>query len=140
MTIGFTKKLLVVGASATVLALGAVPAGFAGEDNGPTANGEKVGAVQTNSASSGNSSASSGSSSASSGSSSASSKGSVKSARKTLVARRDTVKAQGAAQTGFGGMADTPGGSALFALLLGFGGVALIGAARLGPLGRSSDR
>lgn len=131
MTIGFTRKLLVVAGSATVLALGAVPAGFAGEDNGPTANGEKVGAVQTNSASSGSSS---------SGSSSASSKGAVKSARKTLVARRDTVKAQGAAQTGFGGMADTPGGSALFALLLGFGGVALLGASRLGPLGRSSDR
>ena len=133
MTIGLTKKLLMVGASATVLALGGAPVGLAGEDDGPTANGEKVGAVQTNSASSG-------SSSASSGSSSASSNGAVKSARKTLVARRDTVKAQGAAQTGFGGMADTPGGSALFALLLGFGGVAMLGAARLGPLGRSSDR
>lgn len=131
MTIGFTKKLLVIGASATVLALGGAPAGFAGEDDGPTANGEQIGTVQTNSASSGSSS---------SGSSSASSKGAVKSAHKTLVARRDTVKAQGAAQTGFGGMADTPGGNAVFALLLGLGGVAMLGAARLGPLGRSSDR
>ena len=136
MTIGFTKKLLVVGASATVLALGGAPAGFAGEDDGPTANGEQIGAVQTNSASSGSSSRGR----ASRSSSSAASKGAVKSAHKTLVAHRDTVKAQGAVQTGFGGMADTPGGSMLFALLLGFGGVALLGAARLGPLGRSSDR
>ena len=125
MTIGLTKKLLMVGASATVLALGGAPVGRAGEDEGPTASGERIGAVQTNS---------------SSGSSSAASTGSVKSAHKTQVARRDTVKAQGAAQTGFGGMADTPGGSMLFSLLLGFGGVALLGAARLGPLGRSSDR
>jgi hypothetical protein len=132
MTIGFTKKLMVVGASATMLALGGAPAGFAGEDDGPTSNGEQVGAVHsTNSASSG---------SASSGSSAAASKGAVKSAHKTVTARRDAVKAQGAAQTGFGGMADTPGGSMLFALLLGFGGVALLGATRLGPLGRSSDR
>jgi hypothetical protein len=131
MTIGFTKKLLMIGASATVLALGGAPAGFAGEDDGPTSNGEQVGAVQKSNSASGGSS--------SSGSSSASSKGAVKSAHKT-IARRDTVKAQGAAQTGFGGMADTPGGSMLFALLLGFGGVALLGAARLGPLGRSSDR
>jgi hypothetical protein len=135
MTIGFTKKLLVVGASATMLALGGAPAGFAGEDDGPTANGEQIGAVQTKSASS----VSSSSGNSSSGGSAAS-KGAVKSAHKTLVAHRDTVKAQGAVQTGFGGMADTPGGSLLFALLLGFGGVAMLGAAKLGPLGRSSDR
>ena len=123
MTIGFTKKLLVVAASATVLALGGAPAGFAGEDDGPTANGEQIGAVQRTLSSS--------------GSKSSSSKSTTKKATRTLAASHDTKTAKGAAQTGFGGMADTPGQSLLFALLLGFGGVALLGTA---GVARRSER
>jgi hypothetical protein len=136
MTIGFTKKLLVVGASATMLALGAAPAGFAGEDDGPTANGERIGSTESSSSSG---SSSSGSSSSGSSNSSAS-KGAVKSAQRTFVATRDTTKPVGAAQTGFGGMAETPGGSLLLALLLGLGGATLLGAAKVAPLDRRSDR
>ncbi len=127
MTIGFTKKLLVIGASAMMLALGAAPAGFAGEDDeGPTANGEQIGSVLN----------SSGGGSSNSGSANSN----VKGVQHTQAANRDTTQAVGAAQTGFGGMADTPGGSTLFALLLGFGGVALLGAAKLAPFDRRSDR
>lgn len=137
MTIGFTKKLLVVGASATMLALGAAPAGFAGEDDGPTANGEQIGS--TNSGSSSGSSSSGGSSNSGSSNSSAS-KGAVKSAHHTVVATRDTTKPVGAAQTGFGGMAETSGGSLVLALLLGLGGATLLGAAKVAPLDRRSNR
>jgi hypothetical protein len=121
MTIAFTKKLLVVAASAAMLALGAAPAGLAGEDDdGPTANGEQIGS-SLSSGGSGNGSSSGAKSGAKSG---------VKGAQKTLEARTDTTRAQGAAQTGFGGMADTPGGSLLLTLLIGAGGVAAVAGAR----------
>jgi hypothetical protein len=136
MTIGFTKKLLVVGASATMLALGAAPAGFAGEDDGPTANGERIGSTESSSSS--GSSSNGGSSNG--GSSNSASKGAVKGAQHTLVATRDTTQAVGAAQTGFGGMAETSGGSLVLALLLGLGGATLLGAAKVAPLDRRSDR
>jgi hypothetical protein len=117
MTIAFTKKLLVVAASAAMLALGAAPAGFAGEDDdGPTANGEQIGSTHS-SGGSGN------------GSSSHATSG-VKGAQKTLHARTDTTRAQGAAQTGFGGMADTPTDSLLLTLLIGAGGIAAVAGAR----------
>lgn len=137
MTIGFTKKLLLIGASVMMLALGAAPAGFAGEDDpGPTANGEQIGSTNSSSGSSSGGSSSGSSSSGSSGSA----KSGVKAVQHTQVANRDTTQAVGAAQTGFGGMADTPGGSLLFSLLLGFGGIAMLGAAKLAPFNRGSDR
>lgn len=133
MTIGFTRKMLVVGASVTMLALGAAPASFAGEDDGPTANGEQVGSTLNSSGGSSNGS--------SNGSSSGSSKSAVKSAQKTLVARTDRTQAVGAAQTGFGGMAATPADNLLFTLLIGLGGAAAIAGARgLSPSNRRADR
>ena len=131
MMIGFTKKLLVLAISALVLALGAAPASFAGEDDGPTANGEQIGSVLQNRSSSGSNS---------SNSSSHSAKGGVKATQHTLIARRDTVRATGAAQTGFGGMADTPGENLLFALFIGLGGLAAVAGARGLSLERRSDR
>ena len=135
MTIGFTKKLLVLAISALVLALGAAPASFAGEDDGPTANGEQIGSVLQNSSSS---------SSGSSGSSHAggSAKGGVLGVQTTHVARQDRTLAVGSAQTGFGGMADTPGGNLLFSLFIGLAGLAAIVAVRGLPtsLQRRSDR
>ena len=129
MTIGFTRKMLVVGASVTMLALGAAPASFAGEDDGPTANGEQVGSTLNSSGGSSN------------GSSSGSSKSAVKSAQKTLVAHRDTTQARGAAQTGFGGMAATPTDNLLVTLLIGLGGAAAIAGARgLSTSNRRADR
>ena len=135
MTIGFMRKLLVVGASVAMLALGAAPASFAGED-GPTANGEQVGSKLNSSSGSSSSGNSSGNSS-----SSGSSRSAVKSAQKTLATRSDTAKARGAAQTGFGGMAATPTDNLLFTLLIGLGGAAAIAGARgLSPNNRRSDR
>jgi hypothetical protein len=132
MTIGFTRKVLVVGASVAMLALGAAPASFAGEDDGPTANGEQIGSTLNSSGGSSNGS--------SNGSSSGSSRSSVKSAQKTLATRTDTAKAVGAAQTGFGGMAATPTDNLLFTLLIGLGGAAAIAGARgLSPSSRRND-
>ena len=129
MTIGFTRKVLVVGASVAMLALGAAPASFAGEDDGPTANGEQIGSTLNSSSGSSN------------GSSSGSSKSGVKSAQKTLRARTDTAQAVGAAQTGFGGMAATPTDNLVFTLLIGLGGAAAIAGARgLSPSNRRADR
>jgi hypothetical protein len=129
MTIGFTRKVLVVGASVAMLALGAAPASFAGEDDGPTANGERIGTTHNSSSSSSN------------GSSSHSSKSAVKSAQKTLRVRTDTAQAVGAAQTGFGGMAATPTDNLLVTLLIGLGGAAAIASARgLSPSSRRADR
>ena len=138
MTIGFTKKLLVLAISALVLALGAAPAGFAGEDDGPTANGERIGSV-LNSSGGSSSSSSNGSSQASK---SQSAKGGVLGVQTTRVAKQDRTLATGAAQTGFGGMADTPGGNLLFTLFIGLAGVAAIVGVRGLPssLQRRSDR
>ena len=124
MTIGFTKKLLVLGESVMLLALGAAPASFAGED-GPTENGEQVGMLNSSSGSS----------------NSGSSSHAVKGVHHTAVSTRDGAQAKGAAQTGFGGMAETPGGSVLFILLVGIGGVAaVLGTRGLSPLDRRSHR
>jgi len=132
MTIGFTRKVLVVGASVAMLALGAAPASFAGEDDGPTANGEQIGSTLNSSGGSSNGS--------SSGSSSGSSRSAVKSAQKH-VSRTDTTQAVGAAQTGFGGMAATPTDNLLVTLLIGLGGAAAIAGARgLSPSNRRADR
>jgi hypothetical protein len=128
MTIGFTKKLLVLAVSALVLALGAAPAGFAGEDDGPTANGEQIGSVLQNNSSSSNAGNSA--------------KGGVLGVQTTHVARQDRTHAVGSAQTGFGGMADTPGGNLLFTLFIGLAGLAAMVAVRGLPtsLRRRSDR
>jgi hypothetical protein len=137
MTIGSTRKMLVIGASVTMLALGAAPASFAGEDDGPTANGERVGSTWYSSSGSSNGS----SNGSSSGSNSGSSKSAVKSAQKTHVTHRDTARARGAAQTGFGGMAATPSDNLLVSLLIGLGGAAAIAGARgFSPSNRRADR
>jgi hypothetical protein len=124
MTIGFTKKLLVLAISALVLALAAAPTGFAGEDDGPTANGERIGSVLNGSGGGGSSSNSSNGSSH--GSKSHSATGGVLGVQTTHVAKRDRTLATGAAQTGFGGMANSPGGNLLFTLFIGLAGLAAI--------------
>jgi hypothetical protein len=138
MTIGFTKKFLVLAISALVLALGAAPSSFAGEDDGPTANGEQIGTV-LNSSGGSSSNSSNGSSHASK---SHSAKGGVLGVQTTQVAKRDRTLATGAAQTGLGGMAATPGGNLLFTLFIGLAGLAAIIGVRGLPSSRQrrSDR